>query len=931
MARHPATGLRNLLCVFLCVLLVLSAPALAAEHEDKTVRVGWFISASFQEGGEGEAKSGYCYDYLRKIADYSSWDYEYVYGDWSDLYDMLCSGEIDIMAAMSYSEERAGLMLFPESSMGEDRYYLYKRSDDDSVDADDLTSFNGKRIGLISGNRLATFTENWLSSNGIEASVVYYSNFAEMDADLRQGSIDLAPSTFERSLNVTWITSVASLGKEPYYLAVSRQRPDLLAELNEAVSLMNAVDPYVLQTLQYKNFNTSQVSKALTDAEADWLAEHPVIRVGYMENYLPYSATGDDGQACGIVTDVIAAALEALDLDTMPEVRFVACKGYQDIVAALGSGEIDYGFPVDSDQWRLEQGGLSASTEVISDRGALFYKTVCEKEDIRRLSVNESNVLQKDYTACTYPDAEIVYYPTIGDCLDAVLSGEVDGTIMDTLRVQFVTDRSGYDSLSYVQLAEGTGKCFGVKHGNTQALTIINRGLKLLGSSYGYDCTYKYVDQISTYGARDFILDHLHVIAFSLVCIAVIIVALLMLYIRKQRRELAVKEALKRKAESANTSKSAFLFSMSHDIRTPMNAVLGFNELMLQNIDKPDKLRDYIDKIRVSGEYLLGLINNVLEVARIDSGRETLSDDFADLRDESYCTVFENDVRKKHLNFVREINIEHRYVLADAQKIREILLNIISNAIKYTPDGGTIRLSLTEQPSGTPLYGEYVCEISDTGIGMTEEFQAHVFDTFSRERNTTQSGVMGTGLGMAIVKRLTELMGGTITVKSKPGEGTTFTVCMRLKLVANPEKFLKEAKKAEQLGEKQNMDGKRILLAEDNELNAEIATALLERLGAKVEVAADGIICIDMLQNHEAGYYDLILMDIQMPNLDGYGATRKIRALANHAKAEIPIVAMTANAFDEDRRAAFDAGMDGHIAKPIDINRLTRLFGELKI
>jgi signal transduction histidine kinase len=676
-----------------------------------------------------------------------------------------------------------------------------------------------------------------------------------------------------------------------------------------------------------KNFNATFAKKTVTDEEKFWLEEHPVIRVGYTENYLPYSASDTDGQATGIVTDVINAAFEALELDMVPEVQFVAYKGYQDIVAALDSGEIDYGFPVDNDLWRLEQDGVSASSDVISDRGALFYKTVHEKEDIKRLAVNESNVLQRNYTESTFPDAEIVYYSTISDCLNAVLRGEVDGTIMDTLRVQFVTGQSAYERLLYVQLGTGTGKCFGVKQGNREALLLIDRGLKLLGSSYGYDCTYKYVDQISTYDTLDFIRDHLLEVTLSLFCIIAVIIMLLILYIRKQRREIALEESLKNEAEKANAAKSTFLFNMSHDIRTPMNAVLGFNELMLENIDDPDKLRSYIGKVKFSGEYLLGLINNVLEVARIDSGRESLNEEFADLKDESYYTVFENEARKKQLTITRNVNVTHRYVYTDVQKIREILLNLISNAVKYTPDGGSITVTLEEHPCSKEGWASYVCNVSDTGIGMTEEFQKHIFDTFAREHNSTESKVMGTGLGMTIVKKLIELMGGTITVQSKPGEGTTFTVTMDMRIVENPEEFLEKEQDMEST-DKFRLDGIRILLAEDNDLNAEIAAAILKNLGAEVDVAADGVKCIDMLQRREAGCYSLILMDIQMPNLNGYDAAKRIRALSDPVRANTPIIAMTANAFDEDRKAAFAAGMNGHIAKPVDAKALSRVIAE---
>ncbi len=915
------------LCAVLIFALIFPVTAFAEEGDAKIVRVGWYMSDSFQEGGEGESKSGFSYDYLRKVADYSDWEYEYVYGGWPELYDMLCSGEIDIMGAVSSTEERRELMLFPDTAMGSDRYYLFKRAGNDDITADDLSTFNGKRMGLIRNNRMSHFAESWIEQNNIDMQTVYYDDFESMDSDLAQGIIDLSPGTSERSLNQDWMSSIVFLGKEPYYMAVSRLRPDLLSDLNAALSLMDSVDPYVLQTLQYNNFNATYAKKNVTDAELLWLEEHPVIKVGYTESYLPYSASDENGNAEGIVTDVIEAAFEALELGVIPEVRYVAYNGYREIVEALNAGEIDYGFPVDSDQWRLEQDLISASTDVISDRGALFYKTILEKEEIKRLAVNENNILQRDYTAQTFPDAEIVFYPNITDCLDAVLNDEVDGTIMDTLRVQFVTGQEHFERLSYVQLGAGTGKCFGVRHGNKEALLLINRGLKLLGSSYGYDCTYKYVDKLSSYDTRDFIRDHKTQISVGTACVISVIIILLISYIKKQREEIALKDALRKEAEKANDAKSTFLFNMSHDIRTPMNAVLGFNELMLENLDNPDKLREYIGKAKFSGEYLLGLINNVLEVARIDSGRESLNEEFADLRDESYYTMFENEIGKKRLTVTRTVNVTHRYVYVDSQKIREILLNLISNAVKYTPEGGKITLTLDELPCEREGFARYACNVSDTGIGMTEEFREHIFDIFARERNSTESKIMGTGLGMAIVKKLTELMGGTVTVKSKVGEGSTFTITMDMRIVEHPEEYLKKNKNTE-ANDKLRLDGLRILLAEDNDLNAEIATAILQNLGAAVDVAADGVKCIDMLQNHEGQYYSLILMDIQMPNLNGYEAAKRIRALSDSDKANIPIIAMTANAFDEDRKAAFAAGMNAHIAKPLDVKKLAQVIVE---
>jgi CheY-like chemotaxis protein len=350
--------------------------------------------------------------------------------------------------------------------------------------------------------------------------------------------------------------------------------------------------------------------------------------------------------------------------------------------------------------------------------------------------------------------------------------------------------------------------------------------------------------------------------------------------------------------------------------------VLGFTELIDHDAENPDKVKEYVSKIRFSGEYLMNLINNVLEVARIDSGKETVDESFMDLLSRGYLVIFENDLQKKNLTMNVNADVTHRYVLTDAHKVREIYMNLVSNAIKYTPDGGTITLDVIEYPCEKPGYATYVASVADTGIGMTREFQEHIFELFSRERNSTESKVMGTGLGTSIIKKLVDLMGGTVTVESEPGKGSKFTVTFDFLIATEPEKYLEKAAREAENIEHFDLSGRRILLAEDNELNAEIAVALLSNLGAEVETACDGIQCMDMLQSHDAGYYDLILMDIQMPNMNGYDTAKKIRALSDSGKSSIPIIAMTANAFTEDRDAAFAAGMNGHIGKPIDVRKL---------
>ena len=396
----------------------------------------------------------------------------------------------------------------------------------------------------------------------------------------------------------------------------------------------------------------------------------------------------------------------------------------------------------------------------------------------------------------------------------------------------------------------------------------------------------------------------------------------------RAENEAALKEAYEEarrargEAEAANRAKSTFLFNMPHDIRTPMNAILGFSRMMEKELDDPEALAGHLGKVRESGEYLLSLINNVLDMARIESGKMELDEKAIDLVAENSgdMHMFGADVSAKGLTFASSVDITHRFVYADQSKLRQIAVNLIGNAVKYTPEGGKVSVHLAEVPCVQEGCASYEFVVSDTGIGMEKEFQQQIFDLFSRERTSTESKVNGTGLGMSIVKRLVDLMGGTIEIDSAPGEGSTFTVGLTFKIA--PEAPLSEQEQVP--AEPAAFAGKRVLLAEDNELNAEIAMEILGEYGLEVDHARDGRECVDMLVAAEPGRYDLVLMDIQMPRLNGYDATREIRGLSDGDKASVPIVAMTANAFEEDRQNALAAGMNGHVAKPIDTDELLR-------
>ena len=394
----------------------------------------------------------------------------------------------------------------------------------------------------------------------------------------------------------------------------------------------------------------------------------------------------------------------------------------------------------------------------------------------------------------------------------------------------------------------------------------------------------------------------------------------------KRQEELAF---AKSQADLANSSKTKFLFNMSHDIRTPMNAIIGFTNLLEKHLDDKEKSEDYIEKIQTSSDYLLSLINNVLEMARIESGKATLSQEVWSIKEliDTLDSIFVGEMKKKSLYFTKSINYEHNNIYTDKTKLREVFLNILSNAVKYTQDGGSIHLAVDEINSDSTNYATFRFVISDTGIGMSKEFLPHVFEEFTREKTTTESKIVGTGLGMPITKKIIDLMGGSVVVQSELGKGTSFSVILTFKLVPSSVVASIEKEKQEALGA-DFFKGKRILLAEDNDLNAEIATEVLEEEGFVVERAQDGLDVIKKIRGNEVGYFDVVLMDIQMPNMDGYEATKTIRRM-NSQKREIPIIAMTANAFDEDKKNALNAGMNGHVAKPINVKLLMQTLKQI--
>lgn len=449
-------------------------------------------------------------------------------------------------------------------------------------------------------------------------------------------------------------------------------------------------------------------------------------------------------------------------------------------------------------------------------------------------------------------------------------------------------------------------------------MNILNKTIQTLPDSRLSSLFSVYENAPGRVTLAEYIKDNLRGVSMSFVSVTLVII-LIIFYLMMKARKAQIQ------AEKANAAKSDFLFNMSHDIRTPMNALLGYSELMKRELTDP-KLLDYQEKMEQSGNLLLSIINNVLDMARIESGKVELDEDYVQIRDiyHGVYKIFQAEAEKKGIRLEMEYEVQHEHVICDETKNREIFLNLISNAVKYTASGGTVTIRITEIDCDREDCVRIQTQVIDTGIGMSEEFLPSLFEAFSRERNTTAGKVAGTGLGMPIIKKYVDMMGGSIEAESKLGEGSKFTVIMEYR-IADKGYYEQVTDPSPDTEETDWISGKHVLLAEDNELNAEIAEFILEDMGLIVDRVEDGIQCVARMEQKPAGTYDLILMDIQMPNMDGYKATQTIRRLADKKKASIPIIAMTANAFEEDRKKALAEGMNGHIAKPVDAEKLKKI------
>ena len=923
------------ICAVLCLLLLLPAllPVKAAAETvpAKVVRVGSFED-TFNYVNEKGIRKGYGYELLQTLSGYTGWQLEYVTCDWSDCFEKLKNGEIDIMGDISYTEDRTEEMLFSDEPMGEEKDYLYADLSREDITASDFKTLNGKKIGVLMGTEPEVMLTEWEEKYDLKTQHVNISNNEDAKQKLANHEIDCFVSMEESFWTELGISTITRVGSSDIYYAINKDRADIKEELDNAMRALEDADPFYTADL-YKRYFSMDYTPILTGEEKAWLKKHGAIRMGFLTGDSGVSVYDPStGELTGTITDYIRFAKDCLGNQEL-EFQMVGYDSQKAELDALKSGEIDMVFHFDQSPNLAEEYRVACTnTTWTSNMMAVTNKEHFNETQANRVAVPQNKLSLTRYLAVYYPQWEIVDCAAQEDAARLVKDGQADCFVTGVSSQENYSKK--YDFYS-VPLPNPAKSCFAVNSGNGILLSILNKTIKAMPVNMltGALAMYKSAARKVTLG--EFIRDNFFmVLLVSSIFVAVILLAILKLLRKARKAEAAARKAANdtqelnaklqiaaEKAESANRAKSTFLFNMSHDIRTPMNAIIGYADLASRHSDDPAKLKKYMENIQVCGQNLLMLLNNVLDLARIENDKTEMEYSVSDVeKDFRNCiAMFRNQADSKGQTLTVTTQLPYPYIYADIPHLTEVCTNLVSNAVKYTGAGGTIRCGVTQKPGEKEGWCDTVVTVADNGIGMSQEFQKHIFEPFERERTSTVSKVEGSGIGMGIVKKLVGLMGGTVEVESKIGVGSTFTVTIPCRIASEEEA---QAKRAADPADRESLRGTRILLTEDNDLNAEIATELLQEEGCTVDRAKDGVECVDMLEKAANGTYQLILMDVQMPVMNGYDATKKIRRMDDPQKANIPIVAMTANAFSEDKQVALDAGMNDHIAKPINMSVL---------
>ena len=926
---RAATVLRSVICralaIVLAALAVLSsiAPvqAFAADSSQpvKTVRVGWLVNnEGFQDGTPGERLSGWGYEYLQTLSYYTpGWRYEYVSGTFTELMDMLEAGEIDLMPNISYSEERTQKLLFSSNPEGTERYYIYAKPDRDDLTKGDPQALQGLTIGY-NPDVMQTFVgQQWLTNEGITCTYREYDGGSMLFDALANNEVDAI------IMNDTTSSPSASpmfyIGSSDYYFAVPKSRPDLMDDINAAMSAIARVNPRYNDEVKANYSAQNSGSSSLTGPERSWLkANDNTITIGYLKNKLPYCTQNDDGEMEGSLASLATTLHDKFGIT----VATVAFSNNEQMTKALSTGTIDVALPLFRDYWLAEQAGVILSNPMGTVSLAAIHSSSNLNSDLKNIACTADAIVNRFELENLFPDAKVTEYPNDNEAREALNKGEASCIIVPITRLKTIRDTYDIEDFQTQELTDTAQLSCLISRGKPVLLGIINKGIVNAGESLSassYSPT-SYSAQESD--AFRLLYRNRIVIAAVVICILLTGIVILVWSLHRAQKE-------QQKADAANAAKTAFLTRMSHDIRTPLNGILGLIEIEELKDGDMQAARESRAKARVAANHLLSLINDILEMGKIEDRKLTLEHAPFNLKELCDDTLVLCKLRASDNGITMQDNslpyATGPYMIGSPTHIRQIIINLLDNSIKYNKRGGSVTFSSKTKPldDGRALF---CFSVSDTGIGMAPEFLKHIYEPFAQEGDDARSKFQGTGMGMPIVKSLIELMGGTIEISSEVGVGSTFNVQIPLDIDKNPQA---RADTVEGVLDCSLAD-MNVLLAEDNELNAEIAQTLLESEGIVVTRAADGNEAVDLYVGRPAGSFDAILMDIMMPGMDGYEATRAIRLSEKVDAADIPIIALTANAFAEDAKAAHDAGMNAHLSKPLDFNKLKNILARIK-
>ena len=1011
---------RHVICAFLLFLAVFAAHP--ETNKRTSIRVGFVDNDDpFSAIDDNGVKSGYAYEYLQYLAYYASWRYEYVYDDFTSLYDKLRNGEIDMLLHVFKVEEDQDNLLYSDYPMGSESVFLFVKPENTSVIQNSLKTIEGKTVAVASNFYGLPFLKNWLHHNNLSCKLILFDTEKEAIDSFERGETDMLFYS-DTHCDLSWIP-LPRIAAFDYYIALPQDAGDIYIELSNAQTKMYQTNPNFNNTIYNSVYSSLFYDRRLSEDETIWLKEHPVVALGCLKNNMPLSDLDNTKKPYGFIYDYMNIVKKELQISNIT-MYYRFYDDTQSLVEALHNGEIDAAFPISSDIYQAETSTVFISTPVLRN---LFVEDGNIRSDLG-LSDNEKNESLsnpfRDYvsfaaTSQNTPFLDIMnraknFIPdeTIHFILNKYLPSENEFSLQEFIAANFwyllifavligvavvgfsygdaqkrkkLSAREelyeqkvlnyqheilfnelveDFDTIAVIDLDKEKAKRFSLrrnfKHLEKDMDKIIAYQDRM--SYFAEHAVFK--DDIKHYKQamrKEKILDalkenHSYVVNFranvknEVMYYQVKVVRdtscegnTVILGIRnvdaetkqaiKHRRLL---EEAKEKAEVANKAKSTFLFNMSHDIRTPMNAIIGFTDMALESKMNPEKVEDCLKKVQVSSDLLMKLIDDILDMARIENGKIELEESEADIYKviKDIVAMVQGKAEQKNIRLSLSLeNISDSHIYIDTLHFNRIMINILTNAIKYTNQGGSVVFTVRQLQFSKSGVNTYEFIVADNGIGMSKDFVRHIFESFSRERSTSVGGVEGTGLGMSITKGLVDKMGGKINIKTQQRKGTT--VFVKLPLKAVPKVSSKDGNATSNNGEnalkkemRTTFDGHRVLLVEDNSLNREIAKTILEQKKLEVDIAEDGVVALEKIREAEPGYYELVFMDIQMPFMTGYTATHMIRLLKDDYYASVPIIAMTANAFEEDRKKALEAGMNGHLAKPIKTDELLKVLNE---